>query len=221
MATDAPLAAVLLGILQQVREHDVERRAIDARRQGRRHLRHRHALTLAPRLARHLVARLGKIAVLVAARRKRVGPGELEDAPHQALQPLGVGQDIGQELAPLLGRHLVEMVAQKLGASAEAGELRLELVADAECQVALMTDAAASPPPNAASRGTHVFRLFRDYLAEHGLVGRALMLAVLTLLLRIPLGMVDSVIADRQSYQSDAIDNVRNSWAARKPLSDR
>jgi inner membrane protein len=75
-----------------------------------------------------------------------------------------------------------------------------------------MTDAAASPPPNAASRGTHVFRLFRDYLAEHGLVGRALMLAVLTLLLRIPLGMVDGVITDRQSHQSDAIDNVRNSW---------
>ena len=127
---------MLLGILEQVRQHDVERGAIDARRQGRRHLRHRHTLALAPRLGHHLVGRLGEIAALVAARRQRVGTGKLEDAPHQAFQPLGVGQDVGQELAPLLGRHLVEMVAQQLGAAADAGERRLELVADAERQVA-------------------------------------------------------------------------------------
>jgi inner membrane protein len=38
------------------------------------------------------------------------------------------------------------------------------------------------------------------------------MLAVLTLLLRIRLGLVDGVITDRQSYQSEAINNVRDSW---------
>ena len=74
-----------------------------------------------------------------------------------------------------------------------------------------MTD-AAPPLPSPASRGAHFVRLLRDYLAGNSLVGRALMLAVLTLLLRIPLGMVDGVIADRQSYQSEATNNVRDSW---------
>jgi inner membrane protein len=74
-----------------------------------------------------------------------------------------------------------------------------------------MTD-AVPPLPSPASRGAHFLRLFRDYLAGNSLVGRALMLAVLTLLLRFPLGMVDGVIADRQSYRSEAISNVRDSW---------
>jgi len=74
-----------------------------------------------------------------------------------------------------------------------------------------MTD-AVQPLLSPASRGAHFFRLLRDYLAGNSLVGRALMLAVLTLLLRIPLGMVDGVITDRQSYQSEAINNVRDSW---------
>jgi len=61
-----------------------------------------------------------------------------------------------------------------------------------------MTDAVA-PPPEAPSRPAYFFRLFRDYLAENNLIARALMLAVLTLLLRVPLGLVDGVISDRQS----------------------
>jgi inner membrane protein len=74
-----------------------------------------------------------------------------------------------------------------------------------------MTD-AAPPLPSPASRGIHVVRVLRDYLAANSLVGRALMLAILTLLLRIPLGMVDGVVSDRQSYQSEATNNVRDSW---------
>jgi inner membrane protein len=57
-----------------------------------------------------------------------------------------------------------------------------------------------------------VLRRILGYLANSGLVGRALMLAVLTLALRIPLSMVDGVIADRQSYENEAINSVRNSW---------
>src|SRR5262249_23675015 len=51
-----------------------------------------------------------------------------------------------------------------------------------------------------------------DYLRSSSLVGRALMLAILTLLLKIPLSMVGGVIADRQAYESAAIDNVQASW---------
>jgi inner membrane protein len=61
-------------------------------------------------------------------------------------------------------------------------------------------------------RGSGLLRLALDYFTASGLVGRAVMLAVLTLILRIPLGMVDGVVADRQSYENDAINNVRNSW---------
>ena len=67
-----------------------------------------------------------------ALRRERIGAGELEDAAHQAVEALGVGQDVGEELPPLLLRHVVEMIAQQLGAAPDAGERRLELVADAE-----------------------------------------------------------------------------------------
>ena len=57
-----------------------------------------------------------------------------------------------------------------------------------------------------------LLRRILGYLANSGLVGRALMLAVLTLALEIPLSMVDGVIADRQFYENNAINNVRNSW---------
>jgi inner membrane protein len=74
-----------------------------------------------------------------------------------------------------------------------------------------MTD-APTPSPSSAAPGSDVFRLAYAYLQGSSLVGRALMLAVLTLLLKIPLGMVGGVIADRQSYEGEAINNVRDSW---------
>src|SRR5437899_7367812 len=67
-----------------------------------------------------------------------------------------------------------------------------------------MTD-APSPSPS-------VFRLAFERLSGSSLVNRAVVLAVLTLLLKIPLGMVGGVIADRQSYESEAINNVQDSW---------
>jgi inner membrane protein len=71
-----------------------------------------------------------------------------------------------------------------------------------------MTD-APSPSP---SSSPGVFRLAFERLSGSSLVTRAVVLAVLTLLLKIPLSMVDGVIADRQSYESEAVNNVRDSW---------
>jgi len=62
------------------------------------------------------------------------------------------------------------------------------------------------------ARGRNLLRLLLDYLSSSSLVGRALMLAVLTLGLKIPLSMVDGVISDRQSYENEAVNNVRDSW---------
>jgi inner membrane protein len=67
-----------------------------------------------------------------------------------------------------------------------------------------MTD-APSPSPS-------VLRLAFARLSGSSLAARAAMLVVLTLLLKIPLGMVGGVIADRQSYESEAINNVQESW---------
>jgi len=67
-----------------------------------------------------------------------------------------------------------------------------------------MTD-APSPSPS-------VFRLVFARLSGSSLATRAAMLVVLTLLLKIPLGMVGGVIADRQSYENEAVNNVRDSW---------
>src|SRR5262249_59973737 len=77
-----------------------------------------------------------------------------------------------------------------------------------------MTD-APSPSP---SSSPGVFRLAFERLSGSSLVNRAVVLAILTLLLKIPLGMAGGVIADRQSYESDAINNVRDSWGRRQPF---
>ncbi len=75
-----------------------------------------------------------------------------------------------------------------------------------------MTDTVPPPTPNPMARGRGLMRLALEYFTGSSVVGRAAMLAILTLILKIPLGMVDGVIADRQSYENDAINNVRNSW---------
>ncbi|HSH99041.1 MAG TPA: cell envelope integrity protein CreD [Reyranella sp.] len=77
-----------------------------------------------------------------------------------------------------------------------------------------MTDAAAAPPgpPFPASGGPRPLRVVYDYLSGHSLLARALLLALLTLALEIPLGLVGGVIADRQRYESEAAGNVADAW---------
>jgi inner membrane protein len=62
------------------------------------------------------------------------------------------------------------------------------------------------------ARGRSLLRLILDCLSSSSLPGRGVMLVVLTLALKIPLSMVDGVVADRQSYENEAINNVRDSW---------
>ena len=73
-----------------------------------------------------------------------------------------------------------------------------------------MTDAAAPPPapPFPAADGPNPFRVVYGYLSGRSLLARALLLAVLTLALEIPLGLVGGVIADRQRYESEAAGNI-------------
>ena len=65
-----------------------------------------------------------------------------------------------------------------------------------------MTDAPSPSPPSSSS----IFRLAFERVSGSNLVNRAVVLAVLTLLLKIPLSMVDGVIADRQSYENEVIE---------------
>src|SRR5262245_51610020 len=75
-----------------------------------------------------------------------------------------------------------------------------------------MTDAAP------VSREPSLFQHARDLLASHGLVSRALMLVVLTLGLKIPLSLVGGVVADRQSYEKEAVRSVTDSWGGAQIL---
>ena len=77
-----------------------------------------------------------------------------------------------------------------------------------------MTDTAAPPPvpPFPATGGPGPFRVVSDYLTGHSLLTRALLLALLTLALKIPLGLVGGVIADRQRYESEAAGNIADAW---------
>lgn len=56
------------------------------------------------------------------------------------------------------------------------------------------------------------FRALYDFVTGGSLLSRALLLAVLTLGLKIPLDLVGSVVADRQGYQDEAIKSVQASW---------
>lgn len=74
-----------------------------------------------------------------------------------------------------------------------------------------MTDVAPAPAPTP-------FRIAYDYLSGGSLVSRALLLALLTLLLKIPLGLVDGVVADRQRYESEATVNISEAWGRSQTL---
>ncbi|MBV8407106.1 MAG: inner membrane CreD family protein, partial [Alphaproteobacteria bacterium] len=55
-------------------------------------------------------------------------------------------------------------------------------------------------------------RLLVGFVTGEGLIARATVLAVLALALKIPLGMVGGVVADRQNYESEAVRSVTMAW---------
>lgn len=74
-----------------------------------------------------------------------------------------------------------------------------------------MTDVPPVPAPSP-------FRVAYDYLSGGNLVTRVLLLAMLTLLLKIPLGMVDGVVSDRQRYETEATVNISETWGRSQTL---
>lgn len=56
------------------------------------------------------------------------------------------------------------------------------------------------------------FRVLYDFVTGGSLLTRALLLAALTLALKVPLGLVGAVVADRQGYQEEALKSVQTSW---------
>ena len=67
-----------------------------------------------------------------------------------------------------------------------------------------------------------LLRVLYDFAARAAaLLARALLLAVLTLALKIPLDLVGTVVADRQGYQEEAIKSVQTRGARRRPSSAR
>jgi len=72
--------------------------------------------------------------------------------------------------------------------------------------------AAAAPIPTASGPG--FFRLIYEYLSGPNLLARAIVLAMLTLALKIPLGLVGGVIDDRQVHEDEATKRVTESWGS-------
>jgi inner membrane protein len=70
-----------------------------------------------------------------------------------------------------------------------------------------MTDAAPAVPPTPG-----FFRVAYHYFSGGSLLARALLLATLTLALKIPLDLVGGVVTDRQGYEEEAIRGIRASW---------
>jgi inner membrane protein len=74
-----------------------------------------------------------------------------------------------------------------------------------------MSDPAAAVPVPAAS-GPSFLRLAYEYLSGPNLLARVLVLAMLTLALKFPLGLVGGVIDDRQMHENEATKKVTESW---------
>jgi len=78
-------------------------------------------------------------------------------------------------------------------------------------------DAAAAPHPTAsgpAASGPNIFRRVYKSISGSNLLSRALLLGLLTLALKIPLGLVGGVIDDRQTHESEATRKVTDSWGS-------
>jgi len=72
-----------------------------------------------------------------------------------------------------------------------------------------MSDAAAAAP---APSGPSFLRRAYKYISGSSLLSRAIILGILTLALKIPLGLVGGVIDDRQMHESEATRKVTESW---------
>jgi inner membrane protein len=76
-----------------------------------------------------------------------------------------------------------------------------------------MTDTAATPPPSVIiTKEPGLFRLAFEYLRGDSLMARAILLALLTAVLTVPLGLIGGVVSDRRSYEREAINNVTSTW---------
>jgi len=52
---------------------------------------------------------------------------------------------------------------------------------------------------------TAFFRIAYEFLSGHSLLARALLLAALTLTLKVPLTLMGSIVTDRQIYEEEAV----------------
>lgn len=78
-----------------------------------------------------------------------------------------------------------------------------------------MTDTAVPPPPPPAPpfpREPGFLLTVYRYLLAGSLPARTALLAALTMLLTIPLGLIGGVISDRQTYQEQAKQNIVTTW---------
>jgi inner membrane protein len=60
---------------------------------------------------------------------------------------------------------------------------------------------------------TAFFRIAYEFLSGHSLLARALLLAALTLTLKVPLTLMGSIVTDRQIYEEEAVKSIMRSWA--------
>jgi inner membrane protein len=59
---------------------------------------------------------------------------------------------------------------------------------------------------------TAFFRIAYEFLSGRSLLARALLLAALTLALKVPLELMGGIVTDRQSYEQEAVKNIKSSW---------
>ncbi len=97
-----------------------------------------HTFCPCPRAVSAIVTHgAGHVAGLLAARHVRASARASSRMRRTSRSSRAVSSRmLARNLARSSGGHLLEMVAQELGAAADAGERRLELVADAERQLA-------------------------------------------------------------------------------------
>lgn len=75
-----------------------------------------------------------------------------------------------------------------------------------------MNDPTIAPSPIPSEPG--FFRLAFEYLSGPNLLARAIILVVLTLALKVPLGLVGGVIEDRQTHEAEATKRVTEAWGS-------
>jgi inner membrane protein len=59
---------------------------------------------------------------------------------------------------------------------------------------------------------TALFRIAYEFLSGHSLLARALLLAALTLTLKVPLTLMGGIVTDHQGYEQEAVKNIKSSW---------